>query len=110
MKGISLELKRDATLIEWTIKRGLPPKKVRIPLSLTGEKTSRSVVCNGQRVEIGQKIAEADGEGSVAVHASLAGRVSAIGLFPHAEFGIRGRKRRSPAGGSRRGRMAEQPG
>ena len=87
MKGISLELKRDATLIEWTIKRGLPPKKVRIPLSLTGEKTSRSVVCNGQRVEIGQKIAEADGEGSVAVHASLAGRVSAIGLFPHAEFG-----------------------
>lgn len=87
--GIKLDGKKEATLIPWTIYRPSPPKKVRIPLYVgaglprPGEETSPLLVRIGDRVLLGQKIAEGKG-GAPALHASVSGTVSEIGNFPHA--------------------------
>ena len=64
--------------------RRLPfPGEVVLPLSQHAGKPAVSLVREGDRVERGDKIAEADGWMSSPVHASAAGTVRAIELSPH---------------------------
>jgi len=64
--------------------RRLPfPDEIVLPLRQHTGKPARLVVREGDRVERGDTIAEADGDMSSPVHASAAGRVAAIGLWPH---------------------------
>lgn len=59
------------------------PDEVILPLSQHTGKPAKLLVRVGDRVERGDKIAEADGFISSPVHASAAGTVEEIGLFPH---------------------------
>ena len=59
------------------------PEEIVLPLRQHTGKPARPVVREGDRVERGDTIAEADGHMSVPVHASAAGRVTAIGLWPN---------------------------
>jgi electron transport complex protein RnfC len=54
-----------------------------LPLSQHAGKPAIPIVKQGDRVERGDKIAEADGFVSSPVHASAAGKVEDIGLWPH---------------------------
>lgn len=76
--GIKLEGKKDATLIPWTIVRPSPPRRVRIPLK-EGNLVAEPRVQVGERVRVGEKIAESEGAHGVALHASVSGKVSEIG-------------------------------
>lgn len=68
--GLRLEEKKEASLLPWSITRPSLPRRVRIPFQ------GQSLVQTGQRVRVGEKIAETS-------HASLSGTVSRIGRFPH---------------------------
>ncbi len=59
------------------------PDEVILPLSQHTGKPAKLLVKAGDRVERGDKIAEADGFISAPVHASATGTVEEIGLFPH---------------------------
>jgi Na+-translocating ferredoxin:NAD+ oxidoreductase subunit C len=59
------------------------PSEVVLPLRQHGGKPARLVVARGDRVERGDTIAEADGFVSVPIHASAAGVVKSIDLWPH---------------------------
>ncbi len=59
------------------------PDEVVLPLSQHAGKPARLLVRKGDRVERGDKIAEADGFVSAPVHASAAGVVTAIERRPH---------------------------
>lgn len=59
-----------------------PPKKVIIPLSQHTGAPCKPIVTLGQEVAKGQKIGEAGGFVSAPVHASISGKVIAIGSFP----------------------------
>ena len=59
------------------------PDELVLPLRQHAGKPARVVVKVGDRVERGDKLAEADGFVSVPIHASAAGRVVAIELWPH---------------------------
>lgn len=64
--------------------RRLPfPSEVVLPLRQHTGNPARPLVRPGDRVERGDKIAEADGWVSSPVHASATGTVAAIGLWPH---------------------------
>ncbi|MFQ5549944.1 MAG: electron transport complex subunit RsxC [Gemmatimonadales bacterium] len=64
--------------------RRLPfPDEVILPLRQHAGKPAVPLVRKGDRVERGDKIAEADGFISAPVHSSAAGMVSDIGLWPH---------------------------
>ncbi len=64
--------------------RRLPfPSRLVLPLSQHAGKPAIPIVKQGDRVERGDKIAEADGFVSSPVHASAAGKVEDIGLWPH---------------------------
>jgi len=64
--------------------RRLPfPDVLVLPLSQHAGKPARPLVAPGDHVERGDKIAEADGWVSSPVHASAAGTVTDIGLWPH---------------------------
>lgn len=64
--------------------RRLPfPNRIALPLRQHTGKPARSLVKKGDRVERGDKIAEADGYVSVPIHASAAGTVAEIGWWPH---------------------------
>jgi electron transport complex protein RnfC len=60
-----------------------PPETVVIPLSQHTGAPAKPVVEVGEEVKVGQKIAEADGFISVPAHASVSGKVKAIGDYPH---------------------------
>jgi electron transport complex protein RnfC len=60
-----------------------PPEAVIIPLSQHTGAPAQPIVEKGDEVRLGQKIAEADGFISVPAHASVSGKVAAIGDFPH---------------------------
>ena len=60
-----------------------PPELVIIPLSQHTGAPSRPLVKVGDEVRVGAKIAEADGFISVPVHASVSGKIKAIGDYPH---------------------------
>lgn len=55
-----------------------PPKRVILPLTQHLGAPAKPVVCVGDVVKRGQKIAEASGNVSSAVHSSISGKVSAI--------------------------------
>ena len=59
------------------------PREVVIPVRQHAGKPAKLVVRIGDPVERGDTIAEADGFVSVPVHASAAGRIVDIGLWPH---------------------------
>lgn len=59
------------------------PDEIVLPLNQHTGKPARLLVQPGARVERGDMIAEADGFVSAPVHASAAGVVSGIGLWPH---------------------------
>jgi electron transport complex protein RnfC len=64
--------------------RRLPfPAEVVLPLRQHTGKPARVIVKPGDRVERGDVVGEADGWVSVPIHASAAGRVEDIGLWPH---------------------------
>jgi len=59
------------------------PEEIVLPLRQHAGKPARLIVEAGDRVERGDKVAEADGFVSVPIHASAAGRVKDIRLWPH---------------------------
>ncbi|HEX9690866.1 MAG TPA: electron transport complex subunit RsxC [Gemmatimonadales bacterium] len=59
------------------------PTEVVLPLSQHTGKPARLIAKVGDRVERGDKLAEADGFMSSPVHASAAGTITEIGLWPH---------------------------
>jgi electron transport complex protein RnfC len=59
------------------------PKRVIIPLSQHIGAPTKPLVVLGQEVKKGEKIGEATGFVSAPVHASISGKVTAIGNFPH---------------------------
>ena len=59
------------------------PSEVVIPVRQHAGKPAKLVVREGDRVERGDTLAIADGFVSAPVHASAAGRVEEIGLWPH---------------------------
>lgn len=78
LTGIRLERKKDASLLNWNLKRPYPPEKIRVPIP------SDSLPCvrAGDKVHVGQKIAEAQGAHGVSVHAGISGDVEKITAFP----------------------------
>jgi electron transport complex protein RnfC len=87
VKTISLEGKKESSLNPWTIKRLKYPARVSIPLRQTLDHSSIPCVKIGDHVRVGQKIAEPDDVHSVAVHASLSGKIKGIETKPHLLFG-----------------------
>jgi electron transport complex protein RnfC len=81
--GIRLERKKEASLINWNLKRPYPPEKVRIPIPHFAE----PCVKPGKTVQTGQKIAEARDPAGVNVYASLSGVLEKIAVFPDAKGG-----------------------
>src|SRR3990172_8607264 len=59
------------------------PTRVIIPLSQHIGAPTKPVVVIGQEVKKGEKIGEITGFVSAPVHASISGKVAAIGNFPH---------------------------
>lgn len=59
------------------------PKRVVIPLSQHIGAPTKPLVVLGQEVKKGEKIGEVTGFVSAPVHASISGKVTAIGNFPH---------------------------
>jgi H+/Na+-translocating ferredoxin:NAD+ oxidoreductase subunit C len=71
-------------LTEHVAIRRMPfPEEVVLPLRQHAGKPAKLLVSRGDRVERGDKIAEADGFISVPIHASAAGVVTDIGWWPH---------------------------
>jgi electron transport complex protein RnfC len=59
------------------------PEEVVLPLRQHAGNPARPIVKAGDRVERGDKVAEADGFVSVPIHASATGTVEEVGLWPH---------------------------
>jgi len=85
--GVCLDGKKDATLLDWTIRRPAPPTKVLIPLHQSTGPAPQPCVHVGSLVRAGEMIAEPRTPQSVALHASLSGKVSAMGVFSHPILG-----------------------
>jgi len=72
------------SLTEHVPVRRMPfPKRLALPLRQHAGKPARCLVKKGDRVERGDKIAEADGFVSVPIHASAAGTIADIDWWPH---------------------------
>jgi electron transport complex protein RnfC len=72
------------SLTEHVAIRRMPfPKRLALPLRQHAGKPARLLVKKGDRVQRGDKIAEAEGYVSVPIHASAAGTVAAIDWWPH---------------------------
>jgi len=78
--GIHLERKKEASLLNWNLKRPHPPEKIRVPIP----EKSLPCVRVGEKVQTGQKISEAQGVHGVSVHAGMAGIIEKIAAFPDA--------------------------
>ncbi|MFZ5803096.1 MAG: RnfABCDGE type electron transport complex subunit C [Candidatus Omnitrophota bacterium] len=87
MRGISLEDKKDASLVTWTTRRPRPPSKVMIPLGFPGMSPAVPCVEPGDRVRMGDCIARPSGPDSVSVHASVNGKVRGIFSKEHPVIG-----------------------
>lgn len=75
------ESKELTNLLE--IRRMPYPEEVVLPLRQHAGKPAKAIVAIGDHVQRGDKIAEADGFVSAPVHASAAGVVEDIALWPH---------------------------
>ena len=81
--GLRLERKKDASLLNWNLKRPYPPPKIHIPVP----KEVMPCVRVGEIVQTGQKIAEPQGSEGVSLHAGMAGKVEKIAVFSEATGG-----------------------
>lgn len=81
--GLKLDGKKDSTLISWTIARPSPPRRVRLPLIQPPAAQARPRIQVGDRVRVGEALAEPVDSLGVTIHASVSGKVSAIAKFPH---------------------------
>jgi electron transport complex protein RnfC len=94
--GIRLERKKDASLLNWNLKRPYPPEKIFVPVPLIGEVCVRS----GDKVEIGQRIAIPKSPEGVSIHAGISGAVERIADFSNAfgekEWRVEIRRSREP--------------
>lgn len=77
--GLKLDGKKEASLITWTVTRPSPPRRVHIPLKEPFLPPARPCVQVGDRVRLGEKIAEGEEGQGVDCHASVSGKVSRIG-------------------------------
>jgi len=59
------------------------PKEIVLPLRQHAGKPAKAIVRPGDRVERGDKVGEADGYISSPIHASAAGTVEEVALWPH---------------------------
>ncbi len=82
--GIRLERKKDASLLNWNLKRLHPPEKICVPL----RQGSRPCVRVGEQVRIGQRIGEPENPEEATVHASISGTVTEIAAAPDAMGGM----------------------
>ena len=64
------------------ILRAEPPARVTIPLGSSTGHSAQPVVVAGQEVRCGEPVAAPTAEGSPYIHASIAGRIADIGLYP----------------------------
>lgn len=87
-RGLKLPGFKDQTLVDRFLYVAHPPAVVTIPLKQHKGEPAKSLVKKGDSVLLGQKIAEASGADSVAVHASVSGEVISIGRFPHPALGL----------------------
>ncbi len=85
--GLKLEGKKDRTIIPWSVTKTSPPRRVRIPLAQSFASPASPRVRVGDRVRVGEKIAEAGSPEGVALHATVSGQVTEIRPFPHPIFG-----------------------
>ncbi|MBU3758914.1 MAG: RnfABCDGE type electron transport complex subunit C [Candidatus Omnitrophica bacterium] len=83
MRGIKLDGKKDPTLITWTIKRLRQPARVRIALRQGGRDLAVPCVRHDDSVKAGQVIALPADDFSTPLHASVSGKVMAVGTFAH---------------------------
>jgi len=81
--GIRLERKKEASLLNWNLKRPYTPERVRISLPAT----AYPCVHVGNNVQTGQKIADPVGPGCATVHSSMEGVIEKIAIFPDATGG-----------------------
>jgi electron transport complex protein RnfC len=72
--GIRLERKKEASLLNWNLKRPYPPEKIRVPVS----PAAMPCVRPGDKVEIGQRIAAAKSPEGASIHAGMSGVVEKI--------------------------------
>lgn len=84
--GIRLPLYKDLTA-NLKIETLPPPPKVIIHLAQHVGTPANPIVKHGDRVMVGQVVAEAAGPVSLPVHASVSGTIVSIGPFPHPSGG-----------------------
>lgn len=87
-RGLKLPGFKDQTLVDRFLYVAHPPAVVTIPLKQHKGEPAKPLVKKGDSVLLGQKIADASGVDSAAVHASVSGEVISIGRFPHPELGL----------------------
>ncbi len=83
IRGISLDGKKESTIITWTLKRLRNPVRVRIPLRQGGRDKAVACVKHDDTVKAGQIIARPADSFSTPLHASVSGKVITVGSFPH---------------------------
>ncbi len=87
-RGIRLQEKKEASLLNWTIRRPHnPPENVIISLAQPGAPAAKPCVKPGDKVLVGEKIALPVHADTAAIHASISGTVKAIDIFPHPLLG-----------------------
>jgi len=85
--GLKLEGKKEASLVSWTITRPAPPRRIRIPLEESSQVRAKPCVRVGDRVRLGEKIAEGEEKEGRDCHAPVSGKVCEIRNFPHPLLG-----------------------
>lgn len=85
--GLKLDAKKESTLTPWSAARAPLPGRVRISLSEPASSAAEPLVRVGDRVRVGEKIAEGPQGKYPAFHASISGTVSRISRFPHPLLG-----------------------
>ena len=78
--GIRLERKKDASLLNWNLKRPYPSEKICIPIPAFAD----PCIQVGEIVQTGQKIAAFQGTKGVNIHAGMAGIIEKITVFQSA--------------------------
>lgn len=87
MNFIRLESKKQDAHLNWAIQRIPPVTRVRVPLGSASGSEAELIVELGAQVKAGEKIGEPKTQSSVAVHASISGKITDIGIFPHPVLG-----------------------
>lgn len=80
--GIHTDGKKELTLAK-SIERIAPPERVVLPVSMHIGAPAKPMVAAGDRVLLGQLIADSDQPVSAPVHASVSGTVAAVEPRPH---------------------------